>query len=83
MTDGLRDARNKKTEAFLLERTEENKTAMQHARARFGQWHTVSLLLNFATIFCVAAAMAMAGNLESGATMGKKEEATEETPKLE
>ncbi len=36
---------------------------MTTAKAAFGKWHGVSVLLNLATIVCVAGAMALAGNL--------------------
>ena len=63
----LRIPRNLATEAYLHDRTNQaNKTAMQEARAEFGRWHLASLIANFATILCVTAAMALAGNLESG-----------------
>jgi hypothetical protein len=60
----LRVPRNQTMEAYLLDRTSKEKTdEMTDARAEFGRWHLASLLLNFATIACVAGATAMAGNL--------------------
>lgn len=63
----LRIPRNQTVEAYLQDRADETKlSAMKEARAAFGRWHGYSILLNLATILCVTAAMAMAGNLETG-----------------
>lgn len=62
----LRPARNAAMDAYLqadATQAAHAKTAMQAARTSFGSWHMVSLFLNFATIFAVTAAMALAGNL--------------------
>jgi acyl phosphate:glycerol-3-phosphate acyltransferase len=65
----LRIPRNQTMEAYLQDRDNEAKTtAMKDARADFRQWHTYSVFVNLATILCVTAAMAMAGNLERGST---------------
>jgi glycerol-3-phosphate acyltransferase PlsY len=70
----LRMPRNQATEAYLQDRADGSKLkTMKDARSEFGTWHLYSLLANFATILCVTAAMAMAGNLESGSTKGTKE----------
>lgn len=64
----LRIPRNQATENYLLQRNDDNRAAMEEARSAFGRWHLVSLFINFATILCVTAAMAMAGNLGNGTT---------------
>lgn len=77
----LRAPRNQTMEAYLLDRTDADSAAdMKKARADFGMWHSISVILNFATIVSVTAAMAMAGNLASGATKAQGEEKTEEHP---
>jgi acyl-phosphate glycerol 3-phosphate acyltransferase len=65
--DHLRDPRNQATEAYLraVPPTDDLLTKMQSARAAFGMWHGVSLLLNLATIVFVAAATALAAHLPS------------------
>lgn len=61
----LRVPRNQTTEAFLQNVNDAGKQAeMVEARSEFIRWHLVSVMLNLATILCVTAAMAMAGNLE-------------------
>jgi acyl phosphate:glycerol-3-phosphate acyltransferase len=71
----LRMPRNQTTEAYLQDRGDETKaTAMKDARADFLRWHGFSIALNLATILCVTAAMALAGNLESGTRKGHEEE---------
>jgi acyl-phosphate glycerol 3-phosphate acyltransferase len=65
----LRGPRNAATEAYL-QAAEGDATAraeMRAARAAFGLWHGYSLLLNFAALACVTAAMALAGNLPQAA----------------
>jgi glycerol-3-phosphate acyltransferase PlsY len=42
---------------------EQKKVAADEARAEFGRWHFYSLMLNFATVACVTAAMALAARL--------------------
>ena len=60
----LREPRNQTMEAYLQDRADATKAKeMQEARAEFIHWHQGSLLLNFATIVSVTAAMALAGNL--------------------
>lgn len=61
----LRVPRNQKTDAYLqaIEPTETQRKEMQSARAAFGMWHGVSLLLNFAVILCVTGATALAAHL--------------------
>jgi glycerol-3-phosphate acyltransferase PlsY len=60
----LRVPRNLMTEAFLQDVSDaRKKDAMLDARSEFIRWHLYSVLLNVATIVCVTAAMAMAGNL--------------------
>ena len=80
----LRVPRNEATEAFLSNRTEENKTAMLEARTEFGRWHLASVLINLATIVCVTGAMALAGNLDSKASkeMTEREEMPAPPPDL-
>ncbi|MBI2807175.1 MAG: glycerol-3-phosphate 1-O-acyltransferase PlsY [Planctomycetes bacterium] len=64
----LRIPRNESTEAYLLDRGDAAKRdEMKDARAEFGRWHLYSVLLNLATIVFVTGAMAMSGNLPSGA----------------
>jgi acyl-phosphate glycerol 3-phosphate acyltransferase len=76
----LRIPRNQATEAYLQDRANQEKLkAMKEARAEFGQWHTYTLLANFATILCVTAAMALAGNLESGSTTIQENSMTGDT----
>jgi acyl phosphate:glycerol-3-phosphate acyltransferase len=68
----LREPRNHLTELYLLDQTNQAKTdAMLAARAEFTRWHLYSVFVNLATVVCVTAAMALAGNL--GSTKGTKE----------
>lgn len=72
----LRGPRNQSMETYLRDREDvANAQAMADARAAFGMWHGMSVLLNLATIVCVTAAMALAGNLECRAS--KESEATQ------
>jgi acyl-phosphate glycerol 3-phosphate acyltransferase len=64
--------RTPEEERVLREDLQAKTEAMKDARGEFFKWHTYSLLLNFATILCVTAAMAMAGNLENGSTKDTK-----------
>ena len=69
----LRVPRNQAMEAYLQDRgSAPKKSAMKEARKEFGRWHGYSLLANFATILCVTAAMALAGNLENSSTKDTK-----------
>jgi acyl-phosphate glycerol 3-phosphate acyltransferase len=64
---GLREPRNQKMEAYLLDPEDSVKVAAKNeAREEFGRWHGYSILVNLACILCVTAAMALAGNLPSG-----------------
>jgi hypothetical protein len=59
---GLREPRYQATDAYLMNPTSPTAlAAMQAARAEFGRWHLVSLLLNFATIVLLTGGMALAG----------------------
>lgn len=62
----LRTPRNQTTNAYLRDRGDPaHREAMLQARAEFTHWHLASIFLNLATIACVTAGMALAGNLES------------------
>ena len=79
----LRTPRNQLTEAYLLQPTEKTEMEARAARKEFSNWHLVSVFLNLATILGVTAAMAMAGNLESGISPEpKKDEDAGEKPVL-
>jgi hypothetical protein len=69
----LRDPRNRLTDVFLKERTKEAKDNAENARTAFGRWHLGSVAVNLATILCVTAAMALAGNLENAPAKDAKE----------
>ena len=69
----LREPRNRLTDIYLKERTIEAEINAQDARTAFGLWHLGSMAANMATILCVTAALAMAGN----GTRGVKENAEE------
>ncbi len=56
----LRLPRHHATELYLQQPGAAALAAMQQARAEFGQWHTVSLFLNFATVILVTGAMVLA-----------------------
>ncbi|MBI1832858.1 MAG: glycerol-3-phosphate 1-O-acyltransferase PlsY [Planctomycetes bacterium] len=71
----LREPRNRLTEVYLNERTGQAKAEAKEARDTFGQWHLASVLMNLATIVCVAGAMAMAGNLSGAAPAASEPEA--------
>jgi hypothetical protein len=62
----LQIPRNRTTEIYLRDRADGAKREeMKEARVEFVNWHLGSIFLNLATIVCVSAAMALAGNLES------------------
>jgi glycerol-3-phosphate acyltransferase PlsY len=76
----LRIPRNQTMEAYLQDRDNKAKMdAMRDAHAEFGQWHIYSVFVNLATILCVTAAMAMAGNLELRSTKDNEGGTTKET----
>ncbi len=71
--EGLRVRRNQTMEAYLLNRDDEGKAAeMKAARADFGMWHGVSVLLNLGTVLVVTGAMALAGNLQGAMVLEEK-----------
>jgi acyl-phosphate glycerol 3-phosphate acyltransferase len=61
----LRGPRDQKTEAYLQAASPDamQQKEMQSARAEFGMWHGMSLLLNYAVIVCVFGATALAAFL--------------------
>jgi glycerol-3-phosphate acyltransferase PlsY len=64
--NALRGPRNEAVSAFLTSRPEQAdkaRTAALEAKAEFGLWHGLSLLLNFATLGLVTVAMALAARL--------------------
>jgi acyl-phosphate glycerol 3-phosphate acyltransferase len=65
----LRTPRDQKTEAYLQapEPDAMLQKEMQAARARFGMWHGISILLNYAVIVCVFGATALAAFLPAQA----------------
>ncbi len=69
----LREPRNHLTEVYLRDRTDQAKSDAETARKDFGRWHFYSVMVNLATILCVTAAMALAGNMENGSTKDTKE----------
>jgi acyl-phosphate glycerol 3-phosphate acyltransferase len=80
----LRGPRNDATEAYLraAEPTESQRQAMQSARAAFGMWHGVSVMLNLAMLVCLTAATALAAHLpaEPVASPASKQEAAPPVP---
>jgi acyl-phosphate glycerol 3-phosphate acyltransferase len=86
--NALRQPRYEAVDAFLQSppgRAEETKAAALEARAEFGRWHGVSLLLNFGTVALVTLAMALAARLPEAAgrpapPRAAEEEATEPEP---
>ena len=76
----LRDIRNRAVEAYLQNPSPDAATAMQAARGKFGMWHGISLLLNFAVIACVTGATAPGSPSAWGATRGARSEKEEATP---
>ncbi len=69
-TSAPRAPRNETTDAYLqaLQPTEAQLKTMQAARSEFGQWHGISLILNFAVILCVTGAMVLAAHLPTEPT---------------
>jgi hypothetical protein len=65
VVSNLRVDRSRKSDAVLFEgqTSPEAVQAADAARAEFGRWHGYSLLTNFATIFLVTVAMALAAQL--------------------
>jgi acyl-phosphate glycerol 3-phosphate acyltransferase len=61
----LRRPRNETTEAYLQAESPDTalRSEMQSARARFGMWHGISVLLNLALVACVTGAAALAAHL--------------------
>jgi acyl-phosphate glycerol 3-phosphate acyltransferase len=59
----LRHPRNGYTDAYLQDPTEEKLEQMRSARAEFGTWHGVSVMLNLGVLVCITAAAALAGHL--------------------
>lgn len=73
---GLRGPRNESSEAYLRagpDHLKEREREMKSARAAFGAWHGVSILLNYVTLGLVAAAMALAAQLPVASEPKKKE----------
>jgi hypothetical protein len=63
--NALRGPRNEKTDVVLKKEapTPDDVKAAEEARATFGLWHGISLLLNFVTVLLVTVAMALAAQL--------------------
>jgi acyl phosphate:glycerol-3-phosphate acyltransferase len=67
---GLRDVRSERTDAVLESPapTDEQIAEAKEARAEFGKWHGISLLVNFATLGLTLAAAALAGHYRPSST---------------
>jgi glycerol-3-phosphate acyltransferase PlsY len=61
----LRTPRNQRTDEYLqaAEPTDAQRKEMQSARAAFGMWHGISVMLNLAVIVCITGATALAAHL--------------------
>ena len=79
----LRDDRHARMDAYFQSNSAEREEARTQAldtRSEFGQWHTYSLFLNFATLALVTVGMALTARLPHEEAITTKDTKTTRTP---